>query len=69
MTRQMKCPNCGKEIRGFAANCPRCGGVFARLGPDEERRGGRGGGNGGLPPGLLPLLAAALAAAAWLLLR
>ncbi|HBE89078.1 MAG TPA: histidine kinase, partial [Elusimicrobia bacterium] len=35
----MKCPNCGQEIKDPAANCPRCGGVFARLGPDEGRRG------------------------------
>ncbi|KAF0127724.1 MAG: hypothetical protein FD189_270 [Elusimicrobia bacterium] len=69
MTRPMKCPNCGREIKGPAVNCPRCGGVFARLGPEEERRGGRGGGNGGWPPEVLPLLVAALAAVAWLLLR
>jgi hypothetical protein len=69
MKSPVKCPNCGQEIKGPAANCPRCGGVFARLGPDEGPRGGRGGGGGGPPPELLPLLVAALAAAAWLLLR
>lgn len=69
MTRPMKCPNCGQEIKAPAANCPRCGGVFVRLGPEEEPGGGRGGGGGGWPPELLPLIVAALAAVAWLLLR